>query len=496
MKIKFCGAARNVTGSNHLLDINGKKILLDCGLFQGGGRAKAKLKNQELLYDPKDVDYVLLSHAHIDHAGRIPLLVKRGFTGQIFCTKATKELANVLLQDSAYIQMQDAFYINKKFKGETIEPLYTNEDVEKAITLFKSHEYTQKFKLDEGIWVTFYDAGHVLGSAIVVIDYKEDNEYKRLTFTGDLGQKYVPIVNDPYQVKESDTLITESTYASHLHDDFSTVHDDLAMLVNDVVARKGKIIVPGFSFERTQEFVYVLHELIDQKRIPQIPIFVDSPLSTEISKVFDKFKDYYDEETFRTFVDKKKSPFYFEGIKYIKKVEESKRLNQLKGSCIIISASGMCEAGRIKHHLKNHMSNQNNLILVIGFMARGTRGRLIVEGRRTIKIFGQNYPLKADVVIMNSFSAHADKLELLDYVKNIENLKNIFVVHGEETECAVMRDNIYNVLKFKGRVEVPIQGEEYEVKGENVRSKIGKRKDKIMGEFDESERVRKIKDKK
>jgi metallo-beta-lactamase family protein len=493
MKIKFCGAARNVTGSNHLLTINNKNILLDCGLFQGGGRKKAALKNQELLYDPKEVDYVLLSHAHIDHAGRIPLLVKRGFRGQIFCTKATKELANVLLQDSAYIQTQDAFYINKKFKGERAEPLYSDKDVKKAIELFATHEYQQKFKLDEGIWVTFYDAGHVLGSSIVVIDYREDGEYKRLTFTGDLGQKYVPIVNDPYQVKESDILITESTYASHLHDSFSTVHDDLAMIINDLVARKGKIIVPGFSFERTQEFVYVLHELINQKRIPQIPIFVDSPLSTEISKVFDKFKEYYDEETFRTFVDKKQSPFYFKGIKYIKEVEQSKRLNQFDGSCIIISASGMCEAGRIKHHLKNNMSDPNNLILVIGFMAKGTRGRQIVEGKREIKIFGQKYPLKADVVIMNSFSAHADKLELLDYVKNIENLKNIFVVHGEETECAVMRDNIYNIIKFKGRVDVPVQGEEYELKGEVVSSKIGLRREKDYRELEEIERLNKVK---
>jgi len=487
MKLKFCGAARNVTGSNHLIEINNKKILLDCGLFQGGGREKALLKNQELLYDPKKIDYVLLSHAHIDHAGRIPLLVKRGFRGKVFSTTATKELTNVLLQDSAHIQMQDAFYINKKFKGEQVKPLYTDKDVVKAITLFETHEYKQKFKLDEGIWVTFYDAGHVLGSAIIVVDYKEKNRYQRLVFTGDLGPKYVPIVNDPYQVKDADILIIESTYASHLHDDFSTVHDELAGFVNDVVARKGKIIVPGFSFERTQEFVYVLHELIDQKRIPKIPIFVDSPLSVEISKVFDKFKDYYDEEAFRDFVNKKKSPFYFKGIKYIKEVEESKRLNDFKGSCIIISASGMCEAGRIKHHLKNHMTDSNNLILAIGFMAKGTRGRQIVEGKRQIKIFGQKYPLKADVVVMNSFSAHADKLELLEYVKNIHGLKNIFVVHGEETECAVMRDNIYNILKFKGRVDVPVQGEEFEIRAGETQSQIGKRREKMMKELAEIE---------
>lgn len=482
MKIKFCGAAQNVTGSNHLLEINGKKILLDCGLFQGGKKEKVREMNRDFLYDPKEIDYLLLSHAHIDHSGRIPLLVKKGFKGRIFCTQATKELSEVMLLDSAHIQVQDAEFV-KKDLGKKIDPLYTEVHVHEAIKLFETFEYLQKFKLDDGIWVTFYDAGHVLGSAIVVIDFKEKTYSKRLVFTGDLGRKYMPILNDPYQVKSANILITESTYASRLHDSFSNVKEELTWIINDVVKRRGKIIVPGFSFERTQELVYILHELYNEKKIPQVPIFVDSPLSSKISKVFDKYRDYYDDETFRDFLDKKQSPFYFKQIKYTESVAESKKLNSYNKPCIIISASGMCEAGRIKHHLKNNIEDGRNLILVIGFMAQGTRGRLIVEGRRKIRIFGKNYKLKADVAIMNSFSAHADKLELLEYIKNIEDLENIFIVHGEETEGAVLRDNIYNILKLKKRVDIVDFGEEFEITDKGTESKLGKRRQEYIKEI-------------
>lgn len=459
MKIKFCGAARNVTGSRHLLEINNKKILLDCGMFQGGDKDRARAQNENFLFDPKEVDLVLLSHAHIDHCGMLPRLVKLGFKGKTYATAATAELAEVMLLDSAHIQVQDAKFIQEKL-GKTIVPLYTEVDVQATVKLFEAFEYRQKFKLAENIWVTFYDAGHVLGSAITVIDFKE-TVWQRLVFTGDLGRKYMPILNDPYQVEHADFLITESTYASHLHDPISAVREQLTRVVNEVVARKGKIIVPGFSFERTQELVYVLHELYDQGKIKKIPIFVDSPLSSEISAVFDHWRDYYDVETFRDFLNKKKSPFYFEEIKYTKSVDESKALNTFYGSCIIISASGMCETGRIKHHLKNHMSDSRNLILVVGFMAEGTRGRQIVEGKAKIRIFGEMIPLRAEVVVMNAFSAHADKMELLDYIGRIRDLKHIFCVHGEETECQVLRDNIHHILKLNCRVDVANLGEEF-----------------------------------
>ncbi len=482
MKIKFCGATQNVTGSKHLISVNGLNILLDCGLVQGGNRDKAREQNEKFLFEPKQVDYLILSHGHIDHSGLIPRLVKQGFRGKIFCTTATKELAEVLLLDSAHIQMENAKYVKRHLK-KNIEPLYKTADTRRAMKYFETYEYRRKFKIGEGIWCTFNDAGHVLGSAIVTLDIKEENVYKRLVFTGDLGRKNMPILNDPYQVEQADILITESTYASHLHDSMANVHQELSWAINDVVKRSGKVIVPGFSFERTQELVYVLHELYRQNKIPKVPIFVDSPLSSRISKVFDKFKNYYDDETFRDFLNKKKNPFYFEQIKYIESREESKKLNNIKEPCIIISASGMCEAGRIKHHLKNHMGDARNLILVIGFMAQGTRGRQIVEGKSKIRIFGKLYPLKADVTVINAFSAHADKLELLEYIKNIHGLENIFIVHGEETECAVLRDNIYNILKLRARVDVVDLGEEFKIREDGTYSKLGKRRKKYLREM-------------
>ncbi len=452
-------------------------------MFQGGDREKTRQLNEEFLFEPQEVDYLLLSHAHIDHCGAIPRLVKLGFKGKIISTSATRELTEVMLLDSSHIQMQDAKYAGRHSQ-KTAEPLYTEKDVRAAMQLFESYEYFQKFKLCENVWVTFYDAGHVLGSAIMALDFKDDGEQRRLVFTGDLGRKYMPILNDPYQIDHADILIIESTYASHLHDPIDSVYEEITWAINDVVKRGGKIIVPGFSFERTQAFVYVLHQLYNQKKIPKIPIFVDSPLSTEISEVFDKHRDYYDNETFRDFLNKKQSPFYFNEIKYTKSVEESKALNYYNKPCIIISASGMCDAGRIVHHLKNHMSDPKNMILVIGFMARGTRGRQIVEGKPRIKIFGEQYALRADVVVLNSFSAHADKLELLEYIRNISDLKNIFVVHGEETECAVLRDNIYNILKLKCRVDVVDMGEEFEVTSKGTESMLGKRRKKYFAEME------------
>lgn len=451
-----------VTGSCHLLAVNGQKILLDCGLVQGGGREKARQLNESFLFNPQGIDAVILSHAHIDHAGLIPRLAGLGFNGPIYCTRPTQAIADVLLRDAAHIQQQDAKFILKEM-GQVVEPLYVEADVNRLRKQFVTYEYGQKFRLAEGIWVAFYEAGHVLGSAITVLDINENGKKRRLVYTGDLGRKYLPLLNDPYQVTDADILIIESTYASHLHDPLQNVKAELARVVQDVVKRGGKIIVPGFSFERTQELVYILHELHNQNEIPTLPIFVDSPLSVAISKVFDQFREYYDHETFKTFLDKKQSPFYFQGVRYVESLEESKTLNSYQGSCVIISASGMCEAGRIQHHLRYHMTDPNNLILIVGFMAQGTRGRQIVEGQRRIKIFGQEYPLRAEVVVMNAFSGHADKTELLEYIRNIKNLETVFVVHGEETETEVMRDNLYNILKFKGAVKVPMLGEEVEV---------------------------------
>jgi len=462
MKIKFCGANRTVTGSRHLLEVAGKKILLDCGMVQGGDPEEARKSNENFLFDPKELDYVILSHAHIDHAGMLPRLSKLGFKGKIFTTTASKDLAYVLLLDAAHIQQQDMGYINKKF-NKAPEPLFSDKDVQNVMKLFDGYEYKQKFKVCEGIWATFYDAGHVLGSAIIVLEVKEGGEQKVFVYTGDLGRKYLPILNDPYQITHADYLVIESTYASHLHGDIQEVGEELARLVNTAVGRNGKIIIPGFSFERTQELVYTLHKLYEENKVPEIPIFVDSPLSTKISEVFEQHNNYYDNETYRDFLSKKQSPLYFKEVKYIEAVEDSKKLNNYSGSCIIIAPSGMCESGRIKHHLLNHMGDPRNMILIVGFMAQGTRGRQLVDGATRIRIFGQMYPRKAEVVIMNAFSAHADKIELLEYIKNVQGLEKIFAVHGEENECEALKTNIISDLKFKGEVFVPSLGETFEL---------------------------------
>lgn len=463
MKIKFCGADQEVTGSCHLVETNGKKILLDCGMYQGGGtRDDIRKKNETFQFDPKSIDILILSHAHIDHSGLVPRLVKQGFTGKIYSTPATRDIAEALLLDASHIQMQDVAYIEKEF-AKKIEPLYADADVEMALEMFETAEYLQKTKICDNVWLTFFDAGHVLGSALVALDIHEKGKTKRLLYTGDLGRKYAPILNDPYQVDHANFLITESTYAGHVHDSIQGVEEELALIVNKVAKRGGKIIIPGFSFERTQELVYVLHRLYDKNKIPKLPIFVDSPLSVKISQVFDQYRSEYDKEAFRDFLDKNKNPLYFKQIKYIESVEESKALNGFKGSCIIISASGMCESGRIKHHLKNNITDSRNLILVVGFMAVGTRGRQIVDGAKKIKIFRVDYPLKAEVAIMNAFSGHADKIELLEYIKNIDGLKKIFVVHGEKDACDTMLDNIYNLLKFGGEIACPELGKVFEI---------------------------------
>ena len=459
MKIKFCGADKNVTGSRHLIEINNKKILLDCGLFQGGfSRLEKHKMNNKFLFDPKKIDVVILSHAHIDHAGNLPTLVKQGFKGKIYCTKPTIELLGVMLEDSAKIQAQDVDYLKKRFEA-VIEPLYSKVDVVHTLKKMVGVDYGQCFEVEEGCKATFYDAGHVLGSAQTLLEIKEGNKSYKLVYTGDLGRKNMPILNDPYQILEADFLITESTYAEHIHDTFDYVFDEMKWAINDVVARGGKIIVPGFSLERTQELVYVLHKLYLDKKIPAVPIFVDSPMSTKISKVFMNNVDYYDDQSFRDFLGRARSPFAFKNLKYITSVEESKKLNYYKGSCIIISASGMCNAGRIIHHLKHNIENPKNLILIIGYMAEGTLGRRIVEQKRKVKIFGQYYNLKADVLEMNEFSAHADKLDLLANVQNMKKLKKVFIVHGEKFATSYLRDCIKNVLKFKGEVIVPELGE-------------------------------------
>ena len=442
MKITFCGAARSVTGSMHLLTVNGCSILLECGLFQGR-RQESYDRNRHFPFDPKSVDAVILSHAHIDHSGNLPSLVKDGFTGSIFCTFATRDLCSAMLRDSGHIQESDIWYVNKRRarKGEPpIEPLYTQQDAILSLQNFVSVGYHRSFSVSPGVECTFYDAGHILGSAIVVLDIEENGRKFRLTFTGDLGRRHLPILRDPEIVSGTNVLITESTYGSRLHESPYEAKQALRRVINETYRQGGKVIIPSFAVGRTQELVYDLHQLILERKIPDLPIFVDSPLAINVTEIFRLHPECYDQEITDFMLQNRIDPFGFGRLRYIRQVEESKELNFLREPAVIISASGMCEAGRILHHLKNNVEDPKNTVLIVGFQAEHTLGRRIVERRPEIKIFGDEYRLRANVEVINGYSAHADRHELLHFAEQIkgDSLTDAFVVHGEEESALAL----------------------------------------------------------
>ena len=446
MNIQFFGATNDVTGSMHLVTVKNKKILLDCGLYQGK-RKESYDRNKHLPFDPSTIDSLVLSHAHIDHSGNIPQLVKNGFEGNIYCTHATRDLAGVMLRDSAHIQEKDIEYVNKRHlrKGLPLfKPLYTMTDAEKSLNYFVGIGYNRPFLITPNIRVTFVDAGHILGSAIVVLDIEENGKSSRLTFTGDLGRPHLPIIRDPVQISTTDYYITESTYGDRLHKPFDDMKIELKNVIHETVSRGGKIIVPSFSVGRTQELVYVLHELFNDESLPEIPIYVDSPLSVNITEVFRLHRECFDEETRKEFLENQQDPFGFYRLRYIRLVEESKKLNSSNEPCMIISASGMCEAGRILHHLANNIHNEKNTVLIVGFMAQNTLGKRLVERKPVVKIFGEEVPLRAQIVIMNGFSAHADKNGLLKYINGFDKkkLRRIFIVHGESKQSETFAETV------------------------------------------------------
>lgn len=429
MKISFLGAAKTVTGSCHKVECNGKAILLDCGLHQGR-RDEADRLNRSFPFEPSRVDFVLVSHAHIDHSGNLPTLARKGFRGRIITTRATVDLLNVMLRDSAHIQKRDIEYVNKKRKKKGLPPkdiLYTLDDAERALGMLEGVDYGTSVSLGGGVSAEFFDAGHILGSAVVRI---KDGK-TTLTFTGDLGRKDMPILRDPYQVNETDSLITESTYGNRLHNRTLETEEELAEIVRESVRRKGKMVVPAFSVGRTQALVYGLHSLFLEGKIPEIPIFVDSPLSVNVTEIFRRHPECYDEEI-KKMLHSQGDPFGFGKLKYVSNVEESRALNHVDYPCIIISASGMCEAGRVLHHLKNSVTDKRNTVLIVGFQAKGTLGRRLVEKEKTVRIFGEEYKRRCRVEVLNGYSAHADKRELSEYIGNMSITKNIFCVHGEE----------------------------------------------------------------
>jgi metallo-beta-lactamase family protein len=433
LKIQFCGAAKEVTGSKHLIEFKGKKILLDCGMFQGR-RKEASKKNSEFPFDPKELDAVILSHAHIDHSGNLPRLTKLGYEGPIYSTYATRDLCNYMLMDSAYIQEREVEWMRKKGKEVVEDQFYTEEDATKALSLFHGVGYEHSFVVMEGVVACFYDAGHILGSALVHLMFydKDTGERMTLAFTGDLGRAGLPILRDPQVIKETDVLISETTYGDRLHDALQTIDQEFADIVNGVAEQGGKLIIPAFSLERTQEVVYHLHKLTNDGKIPDIPIYVDSPLSGNVTEVFRSHPECFDKDVYKEFIEHGENPFGFGNLKYTRSVEESKSLNEKPGPMIIISASGMCEHGRILHHLKNNIEDHRNAVLIVGYQAAHTLGRKLQDGVNPVKIFGDPYRVKAKIYTIDAFSAHADRSDLLDYIHKVKGVKKLFLVHGEE----------------------------------------------------------------
>ncbi|HZF00655.1 MAG TPA: MBL fold metallo-hydrolase [Methylomirabilota bacterium] len=455
MKIHFFGAARTTTGSMYLIEINGKKLLLECGLFQGH-REEANNRNCCFPFDPKQIDAVVLSHAHMDHAGNLPNLVKQGYAGNIHCTFATRDLCSIMLVDSAHIQMEDAAFVSKQRAKKhlpPVEPLYTITDAEKTLRQFVSVNYERPFLVVDGVTVTFRDAGHILGSAQVILDFNENGKKFRWLFSGDVGRGNDEILRDPAPTENVDYLQIESTYGGREHALRTDADETICKLVSDTLKQNGKVIIPAFSVGRTQQIVYVLNQLTLAGKLPRAPIFVDSPLSVNATEIYRLHPECFNQATYDFL--QKQNPFGMSNLTYIRDAEQSKKLNDLKEPAIIISASGMAEGGRIRHHLKNHIGFANNLILFIGYCAEGTLGDQIVSGKNPVNIFGEPHEVRAKVVSLDTYSGHADKNELKQYVQHISgDIKKIICIHGEESQCLAHAETL-RAMKPKAEVIAP-----------------------------------------
>jgi metallo-beta-lactamase family protein len=463
MEIEFVGAAQTVTGSMHLVRTPHGTVLLDCGLYQGKRRESYE-RNRTLPLPIEEIRAVILSHAHIDHSGAIPLLVRNGYRGPIYATPATRDLVTIMLRDAAAIQESDARYLNRQAERDDIDaepvvPLYDEQDVLAAIGMFHSVPYGFRTLVAPGIALTFRDAGHVLGSALTLLDVDEGGTERRLLFTGDLGRSDMPILRDPEQPDGAHVLVMESTYGDRLHDNIAQMEDDLLAVVTRTVGRGGKVIIPSFALERAQEVIFSLKRLRDAGRLPAVPVYVDSPLTVQLTDVFRLHPECYDADT-RQMLAKRSSPFEFDGLHYVDSPEESKEIVGRAEPCVVIAASGMCEAGRVLHHLRATVEDRRNTVLIVGFQAPDTLGRRLVEERTQVRIFGVMRERRAEVVVLNGFSAHADQADLVRFAEACRDrgtLERVALVHGDPKQQRALAA----LLTSKGFAEplMPVRGD-------------------------------------
>ncbi len=465
MKIKFLGAAREVTGSKHLIiTAQGKKILLDCGAFQGKGLETDGM-NRNPGVNPAEIDHIILSHAHIDHSGMIPFFYRNGFRGSVVCTSATRDLCSIMLSDSGFIQEHDTVWFNKKRarKGlPPVEPIYTQKDAVECMELFIGVAYNRKFNIDKNITVKFTNTGHLLGSSAITLIIDEEGRKHTIAFTGDIGRTQNYLLRPPDAFPQCDYLITESTYGDRLHKDKKGAEDELLRIVKHTcVEKRGKLIIPSFAIGRTQELVYVLNNFYNEGALPKIPIYVDSPLAVNATDIFRMHAECFNKDVLEV-MNTDPDPFGFNGLNYIKNVDDSKKLNEKPEPCVIISASGMMEAGRIKHHLANNIENENNSILIVGYCAPTTLGARITRGEEEISIFGIPHKVNAEVFRIDSFSGHGDYNEMIQYLscQDKSKMQMTFLVHGEYE----VQQNYAEKLKEKGfpKLQIPASGETYE----------------------------------